>query len=149
MPRITRRLDCARALASVRDPMPSPEDVRITRQLVEAGRILEINILYLHGRTGMYLEPAGAEAGVTNVLKMAREGLRRYHSSFEHARATQRLPPPESGSTGHRRGRRRPALNQLIGRSFCVPAGPLIMTCTRREHSLCSVQLIERRHHGA
>ncbi|MEI6503685.1 MAG: PAS domain-containing protein, partial [Armatimonadota bacterium] len=34
------------------------------------------DILYLHGRTGQYLEPAPGEA-VLNVLKMAREGLRR------------------------------------------------------------------------
>ncbi|MBZ0265007.1 PAS domain-containing protein [bacterium] len=34
------------------------------------------DILYLHGRTGTYLEPAPGEAGM-NVLKMAREGLRR------------------------------------------------------------------------
>jgi len=34
------------------------------------------NILYLHGRTGRYLEPAPGEAGM-NILKMAREGLRR------------------------------------------------------------------------
>ncbi len=33
-------------------------------------------ILYLHGRTGLYLEPAPGEPG-TNILKMAREGLRR------------------------------------------------------------------------
>ena len=34
------------------------------------------NILYLHGRTGMYLEPAPGEVGLTNIIKMAREGLR-------------------------------------------------------------------------
>jgi len=34
------------------------------------------DILYLHGRTGMYLEPAPGETGVNNILKMAREGLR-------------------------------------------------------------------------
>lgn len=33
------------------------------------------DILYLHGRTGNYLEPASGEAGM-NILKMAREGLR-------------------------------------------------------------------------
>jgi two-component system CheB/CheR fusion protein len=33
------------------------------------------DILYLHGRTGMYLEPAPGESGVSNILKMAREGL--------------------------------------------------------------------------
>jgi two-component system CheB/CheR fusion protein len=33
------------------------------------------DILYVHGRTGRYLEPAPGEAGM-NILKMAREGLR-------------------------------------------------------------------------
>jgi len=33
------------------------------------------DIFYIHGRTGMYLEPAPGEAGL-NILKMAREGLR-------------------------------------------------------------------------
>ena len=33
------------------------------------------DILYIHGRTGMYLEPAPGEAGL-NILNMAREGLR-------------------------------------------------------------------------
>ena len=33
-------------------------------------------ILYLHGRAGMYLEPAPGEAGPQNILKMARTGLR-------------------------------------------------------------------------
>ncbi len=32
------------------------------------------DILYLHGRTGQFLEPAPGEAGI-NILKMAREGL--------------------------------------------------------------------------
>jgi two-component system CheB/CheR fusion protein len=35
------------------------------------------DILYLHGRTGMFLEPSPGEAGINNILKMAREGLRR------------------------------------------------------------------------
>ncbi|MDD2881013.1 MAG: chemotaxis protein CheB [Rhodoferax sp.] len=35
------------------------------------------DILYLHGRTGMYLEPAPGLAGIYNIMKMAREGLRR------------------------------------------------------------------------
>ncbi|MDD5470660.1 MAG: PAS domain-containing protein, partial [Sideroxydans sp.] len=34
------------------------------------------DILYLHGRTGLYLEPAPGEAGINNILNMAREGLR-------------------------------------------------------------------------
>ena len=35
------------------------------------------DILYLHGRTGMFLEPAPGDAGINNILTMAREGLRR------------------------------------------------------------------------
>lgn len=34
------------------------------------------DLLYLHGRTGQYLEPAPGESGISNILKMAREGLR-------------------------------------------------------------------------
>ncbi len=35
------------------------------------------DILYFHGRTGAFLEPAQGEGGVTNILRMAREGLRK------------------------------------------------------------------------
>ena len=50
--------------------------------LQESGRAAVLvneqgDILYVHGRTGAYLEPAPGEAGVNNILKMAREGLRR------------------------------------------------------------------------
>ncbi|MFZ9611449.1 MAG: CheR family methyltransferase, partial [Methylococcales bacterium] len=34
------------------------------------------DILYLHGRSGMFLEPAPGESGTNNILKMAREGLK-------------------------------------------------------------------------
>ncbi|MDY7540695.1 chemotaxis protein CheB [Undibacterium sp. 5I1] len=34
------------------------------------------DILYLHGRTGKYLEPTPGEVGTNNILKMARDGLR-------------------------------------------------------------------------
>ena len=42
------------------------------------------DIFYLHGRTGMYLEPAPGEAGTSNILKMAREGLRRALTTALH-----------------------------------------------------------------
>jgi two-component system CheB/CheR fusion protein len=48
------------------------------------------DILYLHGRTGMYLEPAPGEAGINNILKMAREGLRRDLSVALHKAASSR-----------------------------------------------------------
>lgn len=46
------------------------------------------DILYLHGRTGMYLEPAPGVAGIYNILKMAREGLRRDLTVALHKAAT-------------------------------------------------------------
>jgi two-component system, chemotaxis family, CheB/CheR fusion protein len=46
------------------------------------------NILYLHGRTGMYLEPAPGEAGVNNILKMARDGLRAALTTALHSAAS-------------------------------------------------------------
>ncbi|WP_206018683.1 chemotaxis protein CheB [Rubritalea profundi] len=33
------------------------------------------DLLYLHGRAGSFLEPSPGEAGTSNILKMAREGL--------------------------------------------------------------------------
>ncbi len=42
------------------------------------------DVLYLHGRSGMYLEPHPGEAGISNVLKMAREGLRRELTTALH-----------------------------------------------------------------
>ncbi|MFH1809433.1 MAG: CheR family methyltransferase, partial [Pseudomonadota bacterium] len=48
------------------------------------------DILYLHGRTGQYLEPAPGEAGL-NILKMAREGLRRELGTALHGAASHQL----------------------------------------------------------
>ncbi len=61
---------------------------RSLRELTEQALLLRVaraaalvsgqgDILYLHGRTGLYLEPATGEVGTYNILKMAREGLRR------------------------------------------------------------------------
>jgi len=53
-------------------------------------------ILYLHGRTGNYLEPASGEAGM-NILKMAREGLRQPLSSALRAVASTRESISQAG----------------------------------------------------
>ena len=45
------------------------------------------DILYLHGRTGQYLEPAPGESGINNILRMAREGLRRGLTTALHKAA--------------------------------------------------------------
>ena len=49
------------------------------------------DILYLHGRTGLYLEPSPGESAM-NILKMAREGLRRDLSTALHAAAAHNAP---------------------------------------------------------
>lgn len=50
----------------------------LLKQLAQAGALVNAagDILYLHGRTGLYLEPPPGESGTNNIIKMAREGLR-------------------------------------------------------------------------
>lgn len=51
----------------------------LLQQVVAMGALVNAqgDILYLHGRAGTFLEPATGDAGIQNILKMAREGLRR------------------------------------------------------------------------
>jgi two-component system CheB/CheR fusion protein len=66
----------------------------LLQQIAPAGALVtgQGDILYLHGRTGMYLEPAPGEAGVNNILKMAREGLRHELTSALHQATVTREP---------------------------------------------------------
>jgi two-component system CheB/CheR fusion protein len=48
------------------------------------------DVLYLHGRSGLYLEPAPGEAGICNLLQMARDGLRRALTTTLHRVASTR-----------------------------------------------------------
>jgi two-component system CheB/CheR fusion protein len=74
----------AQPSAAGRVPFPGKLPLRelteqaLLQQLAMVGVLVNSqgDILYLHGRSGMYLEPAPGEAGILNVLKMAREGLR-------------------------------------------------------------------------
>ena len=60
-------------------PLRELTEQALLRQLAPNSALVNSqgDILYLHGRTGMYLEPPPGEAGISNILKMAREGLRR------------------------------------------------------------------------
>ncbi|MBP9147652.1 MAG: PAS domain-containing protein [Rhodoferax sp.] len=50
------------------------------------------DILYLHGRTGQFLEPAPGEVGMPNILKMSRDGLRPALSNALHRAAALQQP---------------------------------------------------------
>ncbi|MBL8375403.1 chemotaxis protein CheB [Accumulibacter sp.] len=64
--------------ARARLPLRELTEQALLQQLAPASALVngQGDILYLHGRTGMYLEPAPGESGVNNILRMAREGLR-------------------------------------------------------------------------
>ena len=90
----------APGLASLPAPKPLPGRMPL-RALTEEALLQEVvqacalvngqgDILYLHGRTGLFLEPAEGEAGVNNILSMAREGLgRELTTALHHAVGTQ------------------------------------------------------------
>ncbi len=58
-------------------PLRELAEQTLLQQVAPCGALVNGNgdILYLHGRTGMYLELAPGEAGINNILKTAREGL--------------------------------------------------------------------------
>ncbi|ABM04270.1 fused CheR-type MCP methyltransferase and PAS sensor protein [Psychromonas ingrahamii 37] len=74
---------------AMRAPLHTPAPVRKIRSLREiteqailqhlplSGALINDlgDILYLHGRTGQYLEPVSGDASAYNILKMARRGL--------------------------------------------------------------------------
>jgi two-component system CheB/CheR fusion protein len=67
-------------------PLRDLTEQALLRQLAPTAALVNGHgdILYLHGRSGMYLEPSAGESGVNNILKMAREGLRPALSSALH-----------------------------------------------------------------
>jgi len=82
-PTLATREETALLAAEVRG-VPGKLSVRelteraLLKQVAPTGALVNNrgDILYLHGRTGMYLEPTPGESGINNILKMAREGLR-------------------------------------------------------------------------
>ena len=73
-------------------PMRELTEQALLRQLAPASALVndQGDIHYLHGRTGMYLEPAPGETGISNIFKMAREGLRRDLAKALHSAAAGR-----------------------------------------------------------
>jgi two-component system CheB/CheR fusion protein len=59
-------------------PLRELMEQALLRQVTPASVLVNAagDILYVHGLTGMYLEPSQGEVGIQNILKMARPGLR-------------------------------------------------------------------------
>lgn len=77
MNNITMKADEKIAVAE-KQPLRELMEQTLLRQIQLSGAIVneQGDILYLHGRTGMYLELPTGEIGVYNILKTARKGLR-------------------------------------------------------------------------
>jgi DNA repair protein RadC len=56
------------------DPAPSSEDLRVTRQLVEAGKIVDIRVLD-HVVIGRPVDPVGDQPGRPGFLSLRESGL--------------------------------------------------------------------------
>ncbi len=70
--------NAGKATSPAKLPLRELTEQALLRQLAVTSALVngQGDILYLHGRTGMYLEPAPGEVGISNILKMARDGLR-------------------------------------------------------------------------
>jgi len=75
-----------KTVGPVKLPLRELTEQTLLQQIAPAAVLVNAhgNILYLQGRTGMYLEPALGEPGIYNILKMAREGLRRELTTTLH-----------------------------------------------------------------
>ena len=85
-----RRL--GRAGSAERIPLREVTEQALLRHVTAVGALVNAQgtILYLHGRTGHYLEPTPGEAEAPNILKMARRGLRRELATALHKAQTAR-----------------------------------------------------------
>jgi two-component system CheB/CheR fusion protein len=83
-----------RALRPAKLPLRELTERALLEQVAPAAALVNAqgDIFYLHGRTGKYLEPAAGEAGVNNILKMAREGLRYELGAALHQAITSKVP---------------------------------------------------------
>ncbi|WP_342616406.1 CheR family methyltransferase [Rhodoferax sp. GW822-FHT02A01] len=67
-----------KAAYSFKPPLRELMEQELIKRVAPAAALVNAkgDIAYLHGRTGMYLEPSAGEVGVQNILRMARDGLR-------------------------------------------------------------------------
>jgi two-component system CheB/CheR fusion protein len=72
------RLSHLRQAAPLKTPVREVAERELLAHAAMVGALVNArgDIFYLHGRTGLYLEPSTGEPSVNNIIKMAREGLR-------------------------------------------------------------------------
>lgn len=75
---VVRSQSSEKTIPPIKLPLRELTEQAMLQQFAPVGAMVngQGDILYLHGRTGMYLEAPPGEIGVSNILKMAREGLR-------------------------------------------------------------------------
>jgi two-component system CheB/CheR fusion protein len=88
-------------------PLRELMEQALLRHIAPASALVSASgdIVYLHGRTGLFLEPRAGETGIQNILRMAREGLRPALSTALHnavtATATSFAPHIRVKTNGH------------------------------------------------
>ena len=77
-----------------KQPLRDLTEQALLEQVAPAAALIngQGDILYLHGRTGMFLEPTPGESTGNNILRMAREGLRPGLTSTLHKAIDTREP---------------------------------------------------------
>jgi two-component system CheB/CheR fusion protein len=78
--------DAARIAVRGKRPLCELTEQTLLQQIAPACVLVngQGDIQYLQGRTGMFLEPTTGESGPNNILRMAREGLRRELTAALH-----------------------------------------------------------------
>ncbi|MBE2260911.1 MAG: PAS domain-containing protein [Rhodobacteraceae bacterium] len=123
----------------VKLPVRELTEQELLRQLAPAAALVDEHgdILYLHGRTGAYLEPAPGEAGVNNILTMAREGLRLELSAALHKAAGSKSTVRVSGLRVRTNGHFVPvtlAIHPLKANAAAPPTSPLYLVILEEAH---------------
>ena len=97
----------AKTAFPVKLPLRELTEQALLRQVAQVGALVNSRgeILYLHGRTGLYLELPPGQAGAHNILEMAREGLRPELTTTLHKaaglKAVVRCPGVRVKTNGH------------------------------------------------
>ena len=84
IPPMTARMDTTHRAAGTKSAIPVKLPLKVLtenallQKVTPPGALVnrQGDILYMHGKTGMYLELGPGEVGLPNIVKMAREGLR-------------------------------------------------------------------------